>query len=256
MNLHPFKRLFLSLGLLVAGFVHAQPGTPAPSPVISARIKCLAMQGPVNGVEILLGNGKRLPLTAATDYISRSHAYQGPARLTLVRALSSPKPAAAPAENPALAALKAEVLATVELPETGGDFLFLFSGDTATRLHVMAVPFSSTDVPPSNCLVWNVTSRSLGLLLGGQKTVLAAGQRQLLKPVGSVKNYYDLKIFDEYQGRARPLIGGAHFLDETSRQLLFIVEKTPGQSAILIRTIEELPEPPTPQPTATLASHR
>lgn len=65
-----------------------------------------------------------------------------------------------------------------------------------------------------------------------------------MRPSSSTKNYFDLKVFDEYQGQVRPLISGAHYLDENSRQLLFIVEKIPGQAPVIVRTIEELPEKP------------
>lgn len=240
----------LSGGLMVSG-ARAQPApaTADAGPVITAHIKCLGIKDPVVGVDILLGSGKRLAVTAYTDFISQTLSYQGPARLTLVRSLAA-KTASATAEPE-----KPEVLAVVELPPAGGDFLLLFSGSPADKLYVMAVPFSSADVPASSCLVWNVTARNLGVSLGGQKAVLASGQRQLVHPSGSTKNYYDLKVFDEYQGQVRPLISGAHYLDENSRQLLFIVEKVPGQAPVVVRTIEELPEKPK-QTQVAMASRR
>jgi len=208
MNATPARfGLALLLGvLLVAPTASAQVSAPASSPdtVISARLKYLSLQGPVAGVDILLASGKRLPVAAATDYISNACAYQGPARLTFARSLHPAGQVAAPDAVAKAAAAAPEVLATLDLPG-GGDFLLLFSGDATRRLHVLAVPFSPTDVPSSSCLVWNITPRNLGLVLGGQRVLLASGHRQLVRPAtGPAKNYFDLRIFDEHEGRLRP----------------------------------------------------
>ena len=208
--------------------------------IISARIKCLSMDGEVDGIEFLLEQGRRLPVKAASTYISQTYDYNGPALLTIVRA--RPKAATSGDARPAsMPAPKPEILASVQMPPTGGDFLLLFSNNQAT-LHILAVPFSSADVPIGSCLVWNVTPRALGVSLGGQRAVLDTGQRKTLTPETSPQNYFDLRVFDEHEGHARPLVGGPHFLQEKTRQLIFIAERTPGQAAVAVKVVEELPE--------------
>ena len=100
MNATPARfGLALLLGaLFVAPVASAQVSAPAASPdtVISARLKYLSLQGPVAGVDLLLASGKRLPVAAATDYISNACAYQGPARLTFTRSLHPADQPAAP----------------------------------------------------------------------------------------------------------------------------------------------------------------
>lgn len=213
---------------------------------ISAKLKFLSMQNTVDDVAILQGNGKKLSISAATGYISLSYEYKGPEKLTFVRAPKAKSAAEAKpvrAENPE-ESKPAEILAVVTIPQEGGDLLILLSGDTTEKLYAKVLPFSSTDVPAGSCLVWNITSRNLGFLLGGQKALIASGQRQLIRPSSTLKNYFDLKVFDEYEGKARSLMSGDHYLNESSRQLLLIADKAPGQPSIRLQTIEELPEKP------------
>jgi len=181
-------RILLTLAVLSVGLMattsRAQqtPAAPDSGPVITAHIKCLGIKEPVAGVDVILGSGKRMAIAAYTDFISQTLSYQGPARLTFVRSLAA-KAASSETKSPAAAdPEKPEILAVVDLPASGGDFLLLFSGSPADKLHVIAVPFSSSDVPASSCIIWNVTTRNLGISLGGQKTVLASGQRELIHP--------------------------------------------------------------------------
>lgn len=229
------------------------------SPTIAARLKCLSLGGPVSEVDLLLPNNNRLHLKMAAGYISLSSAYHGPATLTFVLPVSTPPAHGVANSMPSAVGsspAKPVVLATVTLPPTGGDYLLLFSGDTvaANSLQVAAVPFSASDVPPSSCLIWNVTSRNLGVLLGGQKALLPPGQHELIKPTSSRADYFDFQVYDEHKGQVRPLLSGAQYLRANTRQLLFIVEKSPDRPAIMVRTIEELPEPPAPPARRVVAN--
>ena len=234
---------FIAAALLHVNLTASQDNDSA-QPIISAKLKCLSMEGEMSGIDLLLETGKRMPIAMGSAYISEPYIYHGPAKLIFTKALPKPDTetkATKKTQTPE-ASSKPEVLATLELPASGGDFLLLFSGNTESKLNVLAVPFSSTDVPAGSCLVWNITPRTLGLSLSGQRVIINPSERQLVKPQTIAENYFDLRIFDEYQGKVRPLVGGPHFLAATSRQILFIVEKTAGQAPILIRTIEELPE--------------
>ena len=213
-------------------------------PIISAKIKCLSMSGDITGVDLLTSQGKRVPIGAPSSYISKAFAYVGPSKLVLVKALKKPgaNQPAAESTSKVPAAPETEILASIEIPPPGGDFLLLFAGDTQTKLHLLAVPFSATDVPPGSCLVWNITPRTLGVVMGSDKALLSAEQKRVFKPVAMAKDYFDLRVFDEYQGQSRALVGGPHFLPDQSRQLIFIVERTPGQAPIQIKVVEEMPE--------------
>jgi hypothetical protein len=106
----------------------------------------------------------------------------------------------------------------------------------------MAVPFSADDAPLGSCLVWNLTSRPLGVSLGGQRELMKPQVRQLFKPVMMAKDYVDLRVFDEHEGKPRLLVGGPHFLPAETRQLFFIVERNPGQAPVLVKVVAELPD--------------
>lgn len=232
------------LGLFAVAALPLLRAVEPAQPVISANIKCLSMAGEIAGVDMLADQGKRIPVKAASTYISSTYRYNGPALVTLVRA--RPKPASGQRQaEPAAAAPadKPEVLGTVQLPPQGGDFLLLFSGDASSSLRILPVPFSSDDVPAGSCLVWNITPRALGVSVGGQRVLLATGQRQTLRPSVNAQSYFDLRVFDEYQGKPRPLVGGPHFLETETRQLIFIVERTPGLPAVSVKVVEELHEP-------------
>jgi hypothetical protein len=250
-----FKRLLLAGLSTLAVVCSAETAAPS-SPLVSARLKFLSLQEPVNNVALVLENGKQLPVAAASGYISKTFDYAGPAHASFVKIST----AGSGEEKPPVAtngkeSAKPEVLASMDIPETGGDFLVLLSRGSSGTLYVMVVPFSPVDVPAGTCLVWNITSRNIGFSLGGQRALLSSGQRQLIHPAGSLKNYFDLKIFDEYEGRARALMSGDHYLNETSRQVLLIAEKIPGQAPVMVRTIEELPEKPK-QTQVAMASSR
>ena len=216
----------------------------APEAIVSANIKCLSLGRDLRGVDMYLTPEKRLPVHAAASYISANHSYRGPQIVTFVRSKNA-TPVATPAGAPTGTPPEPTVLATVELPPTGGDYLFLFSGSADTKLEVVAVPFSSGDVPLGSCLVWNITQRSLGVMLGGDRSLLAPSQRRIFRPSALTKDYVDFRIFDEYQGAPRSLAGGPHLLKDNSRQLIFLVDRTPGGIPVQIRVIEEMPEQPT-----------
>ncbi|MBC8008539.1 MAG: hypothetical protein H7067_00405 [Burkholderiales bacterium] len=215
--------------------------SPAPEVIVSANIKCLSLGRDLRGVEMYLSPDKRLPVHAAGSYISANHSYRGPQIVTFVKAKTATT-GTPPAGAPTGPAAEPAVLATVELPPAGGDYLFLFSGSTDTKLEVVAVPFSSSDVPLGSCLVWNITHRPLGVMLGGDRSLLAPTQRRIFRPSAMAKDYVDFRIFDEYQGAPRSLAGGPHLLKENSRQLIFLVDRTPGGIPVQIRVIEEMPE--------------
>lgn len=229
----------LILGLLItvcsSSAVMAQP---AAEPVITANIKCLSLERDLAGIDILAGQNKRLPVRAASTYISTASQYQGPALLTFVRAKKKDANESTTGQPDA----KPEVLGSVELPPTGGDYLLLFAGSTETKLQIMAVPFASSDVPLGSCMVWNITHRPLGVVMGGQRALLNPSQKQTFKPSLITKDYFDLRVFDEHEGKSRPLVGGPHFLPEKTRQLIFIAERVPGGAPIEIKVIEEMPE--------------
>jgi hypothetical protein len=238
---HPIWSFLFGLLLFCLVAASAVRAAAAAETLVSANIKFLSLGRDLRDVEIYVTPEKRLPVHAAASYISANQVYQGPQRVVFVKAKKAPAQAAVP---PAMAGVvpEPEVLATVELDPTGGDYLLLFSGDADTRLEVMAVPFSSGEVPFGSCLVWNITRRSLGVVLGGDRGLLAPRQRQVFRPATMTKEYFDFRIFDEYQGAPRALAGGPHFLKDQSRQLIFLVERVPGGIPVQIRVIEEMPE--------------
>jgi hypothetical protein len=234
----------LLCGLLVFCAAAAPAGlaqSPASEAPVSANLKFLSLGRDLRGVEIYLTPEKRLPVQAAASYISANQTYQGPRRVAFVKAPKANQPSVPPSAIPGVTP-EPQILATVELDPAGGDYLLLFSGDAETRLEVVAVPFSSGDVPFGSCLVWNITRRSLGVVLGEDRGLLAPKQRQVFRPEKMAKDYFDFRIFDEYQGEPRPLAGGPHFLKDKSRQLIFLVERVPGGIPVQIRVIEEMPE--------------
>lgn len=237
------RSLLCGLLLFCSVAAPAVRAAAAAETIISANIKCLSLGRDLRGVEIYLSPEKRLPVHAAASYISANQSYQGPQRIVFVKAKKTDgqpapaMPAGAPGVVPA-----PEVLASVELAPAGGDYLLLFSGDAETRLEVMAVPFSSGDVPFGSCLVWNITRRPLGVVLGGDRGLLAPKQRQVFRPATMTNEYFDFRIFDEYQGAPRALAGGPHFLKDQSRQLIFLVERVPGGIPVQVRVVEEMPE--------------
>jgi hypothetical protein len=238
MNSKTILRHGLILGLLILACSSSVVAQQAAEPVITANIKCLSLERDLAGVDILAAKNKRLPVHAASAYISTAVQYQGPAQLTFVRAKKkgvNESAAGLPEDKP-------EVLGSVELPATGGDYLLLFAGSAETKLQIMAVPFSSSDVPFGSCMVWNITHRALGVVMGGQRALLNPSQKQTFTPSLITKDYFDLRVFDEYEGKSRPLVGGPHFLPEKTRQLIFIAERFPGGAPIQIKVVEEMPE--------------
>lgn len=213
-----------------------------PAPVISARFKALSVSGVIpEGLDIVIGPKQRLHLSVPSTYIESAVKYTGPANISFV------KPATKRAENnPASGAPSAlpepQVLATVSIPPPGGDYLLLFAGTPETTLKVMAIPFSAGDAPLGSCLVWNLTSRALGVSLGGQNELMSPQSRQLFRPAMMSQDYVDLRVFDEYEAKPRLLVGGPHFLPTRTRQLFFIVERTPGEAPVLVKVVAELPE--------------
>ena len=236
-----FPALLRTVAIFCAATISAIAAPSAADPIVSANIKCLSLGQDLRGVEMLLVQEKRMPVHAAASYISSNHSYRGPQRVVFVKA-RKPASESTPTTQPSAPLPEQPVLATVELAPTGGDYLFLFSGSADTKLEVVAIPFSSKDVPFGSCLVSNVTQRQLGVVMGGDRGLLAPRQRQLFRPAKQTKEYFDLRIFDEYQGAPRALAGGPHFLKENSRQLIFIVDRAAGGAAVQVRVIEEMPE--------------
>lgn len=230
----------LSLGLIPAPRLQAQVNEP----FVSAKLKFLSLSANIKGVDIYVSPEKRVGIQAAASYISLPVSYNGPRQIVFVKGSpadeenAQPQPAA-PKRPP----LPEEILGTVTLNPSGGEYLVLMSGSAETKLDVMALPFSANEVPLGSCLVWNVSSRALGISLGGDRAVLTPKQRRLFQPSAMLSNeYFDIRVFDEYEGAPRALAGGPHLLKENTRQLIFVSDRMLGQAPVRIRVIEELPE--------------
>lgn len=230
----------LFLGLACVPCLQAQGNEP----FISAKLKFLSLSANIRGVDIYVSPEKRVGIDAPASYISFAVSYNGPRQIVFVKGLSEDEQN----DHTRPAALKRpptpdEVLGTVTLDPAGGEYLVLMTGSAETKLDVMALPFSANAVPPGSCLVWNVSGRALGISLGGDRALLSPKQRRLFQPSQMLgKEYFDIRVFDEYQGAPRALAGGPHLLKENTRQLIFVSDRVPGQAPVKIRVIEEMPE--------------
>ncbi|CAM3135676.1 hypothetical protein [Rariglobus hedericola] len=242
MNRSPYRILSLILATLTLWSGPVFSAEKEPAPVITVRFKALSVSGALpEGLDIVISPKQRLHLNVPSTYIESAVKYTGPADISFIKPEGKPRENK-PAAGTPNALTEPQVLATTSIAPPGGDYLLLFAGTPDTKLKVMAIPFSAADAPLGSCLVWNLTSRALGVSLGGQRELINPQSRQLFKPTMLSQDYVDLRVVDEYQAKPRLLAGGPHFLPAHTRQLFFIVERTPGEAPVLVKVVSELPE--------------
>jgi hypothetical protein len=242
MNRAPYRILSFILATLTLWPCPVFSAEKEPAPVISVRFKALSVSGGIpEGLDIVINPKQRLHLNVPSTYIESSVKYTGTAEISFVKPVSKTNENKSAAGTPN-AVPEPQVLATINIAPPGGDYLLLFAGTPDTKLKVMAIPFSASDAPLGSCLVWNLTSRTLGVSLGGQGELITPQSRQLFRPAMMSKDYVDLRVVDEYEAKPRLLAGGPHFLPAHTRQLFFIVERTPGEAPVLVKVVAELPE--------------
>lgn len=243
MSLSPVLRFLL---LLIAAplFAGAQPA--APEKLVSARLLCLSLMNSEPVDLYVIVDKKPVLLRVPVDYFGTPVDYRGPVTLGIY---SKSAPPVAPAEGQPPSG--PQPLATIDLPETGGEFVLLFGG-TATAPKLALVDYSEAKAPVGSYLFWNLTGRRIAVALDGTSGIMPAGQQSLLAPSAPADGYMALRVFDEFEGRERQLFAARHFHMEKARQLIFITDAA-NANRVRLKIITQRVFPPA---APTVASRR
>lgn len=237
----PLHFLTLLVAFFCADATRAQ--SPAPEKIVSARLLCLAVMNhePVDLYVIV--DQKPVPLRVPVDYFGTPVDYRGPVTLGVYSKSAPPAPDAT-APRP---------LATIQLPETGGEFVLLFGG-AAEAPKLALLDFAENKAPAGSYVFWNLTSRRIAVSLGDASGVMTQGRQTVLTPGATPDGYMAMRVFDEQDGRDRQLFAARHYHMEKARQLVFVTDAA-SANRVRLKIITQRVFDPAPQ-SASVASTR
>lgn len=234
-----FRSLFALF--LLGALAWAQPRPAEPQPV-TARFYCLDVTGAVfEGLSYYQGKVET-SIRVPSEFLSQAYEYTGPSKLVFLQKAVPEAPKAGQTRAVSPWPPDRQPMAAVDLPEQGGEFLLLFGRSADGTAKILSVVFDENTVPRNGYLFWNLTARPLGVMLGGEKSIVPPGQRQVLRQAAS-SDYMPLRVFDVFEGRERQVFASRHLHRDATRQIVFMRDGTqPGRVKIQMITQPKPPE--------------
>ena len=234
---------------------------PAPKR-ISVRLKFMAWEDGLLGCGVRI-EGKVVPVAILADHLSEEIAYEGPARLEIVR-LAADEPAVeatapqgkagkpakpSPKPAPATSAKAAPPLAWIDFPPSAqNQHQILAVAPGKWEGGIMAIADSPDSFPPGSLRFFNLCPYRLEVRIGQNKVQIPPKEARSIRGGAKDHDYFDGSVMT-YEANEERLGYSLHmFQDNTTRSLFFVGPGPEGSGTVTLRgvgdmTREKLPAP-------------
>lgn len=248
----PMKSRFLfTIALWSAILTAADPAAER----ISARIKFMAWDDALLGCGVRM-SGKVVPVVILVDFLSEEIAYEGPARLEIVRIVANEPPQVSPTgkakAKPAKQAAKPAPaneppLAWINLPvSSNGQRLIMAVAPGKWEGGIMSVPDSPGSFPPGSLRFFNLCPYPLEVRIAQNSVKIPQKEARSIR--GGAKNldYFDGTIMTYENGEEKVGYSLHMFQDNTQRSLFFVAAGPEGSGTVVLKGVGDLSGAKTP----------
>jgi hypothetical protein len=243
------SKLLLLLVLLSTGASAADPATAR----ISTRLKFMAWDDALLGCGVRM-EGKVIPVAILADQLSDEVAYEGPARLEIVRIVAdqpaeptpTPKGKAKPARQSTKAAASNQPnaeppVAWIVLPASANNqHLILAVAPGRWEGGIMAMQDSPGGFPPGSLRFFNLCPYPLEVRIGPNAVKIPQKEARSIRGGPKDHDYFDGTIMT-YEGGEEKVGYSLHmFQDNTQRALFFVSAGPDGSGTVVLKGVGDL----------------
>jgi hypothetical protein len=243
------SKLLLLLSFWAAGMSAADPAATR----VSARLKFMGWDDALLGCGVRM-EGKVIPVSILTDQLSDEIAYEGPAKLEIVRIAAnepapetpaptgktrpskqSPKPA--PTNQPN----NEPPLAWITLPASAGSqHLILAVSPGKWDGGIMALPDSPGSFPPGSIRFFNLCPYPLEVRIGQNAVKVPQKEARSIRGGAQDHAYFDGSIMTYEDGEEKLGYSLHMFQDNTQRSLFFVSAGPEGSGTVVLKGVGDL----------------
>ncbi len=251
------SKWLLLLVLWSAGLSAADPAKDH----IAARIKFMAWDDALLGCGVRMA-GKVVPVSILLDQLSDEIAYEGPARLEIVRIsgnepveeptatkgkLKGPKQSAKPAQSSQASSEPA--LAWFLLPASANNqHLIMAVAPGRWEGGIMALPDSPGSFPPGSIRFFNLCPYSLEVRIGQNAVKIPQKEARSIRGGAKDHDYFDGTIMT-YEGGEEKVGFSLHMFQDNAQRGMFFVSAGPeGSGTVVLKGVGDLNRDKMPAP--------
>jgi len=247
----------LLLALWTAGLSAADPAKDH----VSARLKFMAWDDALLGCGVRMA-GKVVPVSILLDHLSDEIAYEGPARLEIVRIASNepveeptgtkgkikvPKQSTKPAQSSQASSEPA--LAWILLPAAANNqHLILAVAPGRWEGGIMALPDSPGSFPPGSLRFFNLCPYPLEVRIGLNAIKIPQKEARSIRGGAKDHDYFDGTIMT-YEGGEEKVGYSLHMFQDNAQRGMFFVSAGPeGSGTVVLKGVGDLSRDKMPAP--------